>query len=68
MTSEPRTARMHSSERASMIALVMPAPAAIARKVPLRVWRLGMPKDVFEAPQVVLRSNSSLIASIVLKK
>ena len=42
-----------------MIAEVMPAPAAIARKAALRPWRLGRPKLTLEAPQVVLTLSSS---------
>src|SRR5690625_1090511 len=48
-----------SWRRGFMIADVMPAPAAMARKAALRPWRWGRPKEMLEAPQVVLTPSSS---------
>ena len=42
-----------------MIALVMPEAIAIGRKAALMPWRFGRPKEMFEAPQVVLTPSSS---------
>ena len=42
-----------------MMAEVIPAPAAMARKVAFMPWRFGRPKLMFEAPQVELTFNSS---------
>ena len=42
-----------------MMADVIPAPIAIARKVPVMMCRLGSPKLTLEAPQVVLTPSSS---------
>ncbi len=37
-----------------MMALVMPAAKTIGRKALLMPWRFGRPKEMLEAPQVVL--------------
>src|SRR5581483_11870253 len=57
--SDARTASTTSVGRASIIALVSPWLAAIARNDPPSVSRPGRPNDVFEAPQVVLTPSSS---------
>ena len=48
-----------------MIAEVMPAPMAMVRKAALRRCRLGRPKLMFEAPQVVLHPNSSRMRRMI---
>ena len=42
-----------------MIAEVMPEAIAIGRKAALMPWRFGRPKEMLEAPQVVLTPSSS---------
>ena len=43
-----------------MIAEVIPAPIPIDRKEAFKLCRLGRPKEMLDAPQVVLTPNSSL--------
>ena len=50
----PCTADFTSGCSGFMIADVIPAPIAMARNVPVTTWRLGSPKLMFDAPQVVL--------------
>jgi hypothetical protein len=57
--SAARTPSTQTGERASMIALVSPWLAAIARKPAPRTWRPGRPNEVFDAPQVVFTPSSS---------
>src|SRR5207253_9906499 len=60
-----RTASTISCERASMIALVNPWLAAIARNPAPSVSRPGSPNEVFDAPHVMLTPSSSRISLTV---
>ena len=58
-TSAAITADFTSGCSGLMIADVIPAPMAMARNVPVTTCRLGRPKLMFDAPQVVFTLSSS---------
>ena len=58
-TSAASTADFTSGCIGFMIADVIPEAIAMARNVPVTMWRLGKPKLTFDAPHVVLTLSSS---------